>query len=184
MSVFIVGGPSNVGKTTAASAIAQQMGCTVLAVDDLARRSTAPALAFERDPATWTRPPPELVRLLINKGETLWPEVRTATSETLASRGTLVIEGEGPAPAAMATFRADDVRSAFIVELDGEILDRTLTSRSAAYRALPPAQRANVVAMNVGYGGWLVEECEREGQTWLPSQPWSTLRERLAEAWA
>jgi cytidylate kinase len=106
--VFIVGGPSNVGKTTAASAIAEQMGCAVLAVDDLARRSTASALAFERDPATWTRPPPELVRLLINKGEALWPEVRTATTETLASRGTLVIEGEGPAPAAMATFSADD----------------------------------------------------------------------------
>jgi len=182
--VLIVGGPSNVGKTTAASAIAEQMGCAVLAVDDLARRSTAPALAFERDPASWTRPPPELVRLLIQKGEALWPEVQTAITETLARRQTLLVEGEGPAPAALATFSGDEVRSAFIVELEGEVLNRTLTSRSAAFRALPPAQQANVIAMNVGYGRWLVEECERAGERWLPSQPWSTLRDRLMQAWA
>ena len=184
MPVFIVGGSSNVGKTTAASAIAEQLGCAVLAVDDLARRSTATALAFERAAATWTRPPQELVGLLIQKGEALWPDIRAAITETVARRGTLVIEGEGPAPAAMAPFRTDEVRAAFIVELDSDVLDRTLTSRSAAYRALPPVQQANVVAMNVGYGQWLIEECERAGQKWFHSQPWNTLRDRLAEAWA
>ena len=183
MPVFVVGGPSNVGKTTAAVAVGRTLGCDVFAVDDLARASTHPALAFERDDTTWARPPAELVQLLIDKGAALWPAVADRIARARSANESVIIEGEGPSPASVASCGPGALRGAFIVELEAAVLDETLRRRSAAYRLLPPDRQASVVAMNVGYGQWLKRACDDVGVPWLPSQPWETLTDRPSEAW-
>ena len=183
MPVLVVGGPSNVGKTTAASTIGQALMCSLFHVDDLARASSDPALAFERYENTWSKPPHVLCLLLIRKGEALWPELQSRIAASSAPDRTTIFEGEGPSPAALSGLRSLYVRPAFIVERDAARLHETLWSRSAKYRALPEGHRKNVVGMNVQYAEWLIHECEGAAMPYLPSQPWNTLSQRLARAW-
>lgn len=165
-------------------ALAEEMGCPVLSVDDLARASSDPALAFERDNAIWKQSPDVLCELLIRKGEALWPEIRRHVEESQAVGRTLIIEGEGPSPDLVNGLIAREmVRPAFIVERDAERLHQTLWVRSERYRVLPAWQRMNVVGMNLRYGEWLIEKCTEAEVPWLRSQPWNTLRARLASAW-
>ena len=183
MPTLIIAGPSNVGKTTAASALASDTGWPLLSVDDLALASAHPALAFEREETVWRHPPRVLCELLVRKGEALWPDVLEQIDSHGSPGQPIIIEGEGPWPDAVTGLNGHrDIRAAFIVERDPTTLDRTLRHRSKRFRALPAWQQSNVVQMNVLYGEWLIGRCEGVGVPWLASQPWSTLRNRLTVA--
>lgn len=76
--------------------------------------------------------------------------------------------------------------SVFVIERDGEQIDRALMSRPSAgadrYRALSPTERSTVCAMNVAYGKWLQSQATEFGYPWVPTQPWPTLPKRLRDA--
>ena len=183
MSVLVMAGPSSVGKTTAARRIGSEVGASIWSVDGLARDHSHPALAFEKDATTWAMPPEALCELLIAKGRALWPEIETFIRKCETQSRTIV-DGEGPEPEVVKQLPTDlGISAVFVVELDVRRLDRTLRERSIRYRLLPPAHQANVAHMNVCYGEWLVEECERVGLPWINSQPWATLAQRTIAAW-
>jgi len=183
MGVKLIAGPSNVGKSTVAASLVDGGGGRILHVDDLARRSSDRALAFERDPSVWSEPPDKLVQKLIGKGEALWPLIERWIYDAAQDGTPTIIEGEGPSPEHVVVLsREQDVQPVFIIEPSSERLFGTLHQRSRVFRELPPSHRSNVVEMNVLYGEWLRGECDRLDLPWLISQPWSTLRDRCAAA--
>jgi hypothetical protein len=183
-SVSLIAGPSSVGKSTVAAEIAIGRGAEIVHVDDLAKRSNDPAVAAERASDVWARSPGELKAMLVQRGEGLGPAIVTAIRRGLAGAHPVAIEGEGIHPSLVARFATEGVRAAFVVEADGARIHRTLWSRSQSFRELPQEHRANVVGMNLLYGAWLREECERLRHIWLSSWPWNTLSERVAAALA
>jgi hypothetical protein len=183
MHMSVIAGPSNVGKSTAARALAEMSGARVLEVDDLARRSTLAALAFERDPSVWSKAPATLSRFLVEKGDALWPQILDWIRTSLDAERPTIIEGEGPSPEHLHRARQDfELQAMFVIEPDPGRLHDTLTQRSRSFRNLPLTQQSNVIQMNVLYGEWLRQECERVGLPWTESQPWATLHARCADA--
>ena len=183
MGVKLIAGPSNVGKSTAATVLAQAGGARVLEVDDLARCSSDPALAFERDPTVWAQPPSALRDLLIGKGEALWPEIERWIAASASADRQTIIEGEGPSPSQLLRAAKDhDARAVFVVESNPRRLFHTVFGRSESFRRLPPLQQHNVTQMNVLYGEWLRDQCEVTSLPCLESQPWATLANRCARA--
>lgn len=70
--VYVLGGPSSVGKTTAAATIAGRLGAAHLQVDTLARAAQDPRVGFPAEAdGVWTLPAAQVCALLIQKGEAL-----------------------------------------------------------------------------------------------------------------
>lgn len=183
MHISIIAGPSNVGKSTVAAAIARVSGSRVLHVDDLSRQSDDPALAFERDSSIWQESPEDLRDLLVAKGTALWPDVETWIEASTQANLPTIVEGEGPSPEDVRSAQSTwHLRCVFIVETDPKKLDATLMNRSQSYRELPDDEKSNVVTMNVLYGEWLREECERLSLPCIGSRPWVSLPNRCRDA--
>jgi hypothetical protein len=71
--VYLLGGSSSVGKTTAAAVVAQGLGATHLQLDHIAQASPDPRVRrFQAGvDALWSLPATHLCDLLVDKGEAL-----------------------------------------------------------------------------------------------------------------
>jgi hypothetical protein len=184
--VYLLGGSSSVGKTTAAAIVAQRLGAAHLQVDAIAQASQDPRVRrFEADvDALWSLPAAHVCALLIEKGEALAAQVVAFIRRCSASAPITVVEGEGIHPSLARQHPASGLaRFAFVVEPEQTILFQTLTSRSARFRALPATHQHTVAATNWLYGHWLRRQAIRFGQPWIQSRPWATMPDRLLQAW-
>lgn len=182
--VYVLGGPSSVGKTTAAATIAGRLGAAHLQVDTLARAAQNPRVGFPAEAdGVWTLPAAQVCALLIQKGEALAQHLDATIVECASSWPITLLEGEGVHPRLARRHGSDRVRFAFVVEPDQAVLFATLATRSARFRALPPAQQHTVAATNRRYGQWLRQQAQQWGQPWIQARPWATLPDRLIEAW-
>lgn len=75
--VYLLGGSSSVGKTTAAATVAQRLGAAHLQVDAIAQASQDPRVRrFQADmDALWSLPAAHICELLIEKGEALAAQI-------------------------------------------------------------------------------------------------------------
>jgi hypothetical protein len=188
VGVYVIGGSSSVGKTTAAAVIAERLGARHLQLDTTAQASQDPRVRrFQAGvDGLWSLPATHLCDLLIAKGDALAPALDAMINQgSSGSSGSsiTVLEGEGAHPTLAQHHPSHLVRFAFVLEPEEAVLFQTLTRRSARFRALPAAHQHTVAAMNWLYGNWLRQQAQRFGQPWLESRPWTTLPDRLIQAW-
>jgi 2-phosphoglycerate kinase len=183
--VYALGGPSSVGKTTAAAAIAERLGAAHLQLDTIAQASQDPRVRrFQTGvDGPWSLPPAHVRDLLIQKGEALAAQLNTTISRCSSNSKVTIVEGEGVHPSLARHHAADLVRFAFVLEPDQAVVFQTLTRRSARFRALPAAQQHTIAEANRLYGQWLGQQARQCRQPWVESRPWSTLPDRLLQAW-
>jgi hypothetical protein len=183
--VYLLGGSSSVGKTTAAAVVADRLGATHLQLDRIAQASNDPRVRrfHVGVDALWNLPAAHLCDLLVDKGEALADPLHALILQCLSGLSTTIVEGEGIHPGLAPHHPVEQVRFAFVVEPEQAALFQTLARRSARFRALPEAQRHTVAATNWRYGNWLRQQAQESGQPWLASRPLATLPDRLLRAW-
>jgi hypothetical protein len=133
--------------------------------------------------ALWRLPATNVCGLLIQQGDALAAQLNATISRCASGSSATVVEGEGVHPSLAQHHAVDLVRFAFVLEPDQAALLGTLTSRSARFRALPAAHQRTVAQANRLYGQWLRQQAQRYRPPWVESRPWSTLPDRLVQAW-
>ena len=183
--VYLLGGSSSVGKTTAATALAERLGAVHLQLDSIARASTDPRVRRFAGGVDdlWRLPAAHVCDLLIRKGDALAATLHRLIGQCLASDSVTLVEGEGIHPSLAPHHPGDLVRFGFVVEPEEAVLFQTLAGRSPRFRALPHGHQHTVAATNWLYGCWLRQQAEAFGQPWVTSRPWPTLPDRLLQAW-
>ena len=127
-SVILIGGPSGVGKSRLAHALARRTASTVAQVDDLqtAIETLVPSerLPEYHVPATTylrTRSPEEIARAIEQLAVFFSPGVRGVIENRLESGTPTVLEGDFIAPEVAAEARSVGVRSLFLLGTEDEI---------------------------------------------------------------
>jgi hypothetical protein len=183
--VYLLGGSSSVGKSTAATVIAERLGAVHLQLDSIARASTDPRVRrFEGGgDDLWRLPASHICDLLVDKGNALAASLHTLIGQCLDGDSVTLVEGEGIHPDLAAQHPGDLVRFGCVVEPEEAVLFQTLARRSARFRALPQGHQHTVAATNWLYGCWLRRQAEAFGQPWVAARPWPTLPGRLIQVW-
>jgi hypothetical protein len=183
--VYLLGGSSSVGKTTAAAVIAERLGADHLQLDSIARASSDPRVRRFGVGADdlWRLPAAQVCDLLVHKGEALTATLHGLIGQCLAGDEVTLLEGEGIHPSLAPHHPGDLVRFGFVLEPEEAVLFQTLAGRSPRFRALPHGHQHTVAATNWLYGCWLRQQAEVFGQPWVASRPWATLPDRLLQAW-
>lgn len=197
--VLLIGGPSGVGKSTAAKEIAHRFEVSWLQLDDLRLalqwsqvRLPDPEdtrkLYFFDAPDVWQLPPERLRDGFIGVGEALSPAVAKVITNHLAIDESMVFEGDGLLPSLLA--RPDvqawnpsgRVRAVVVAPPDKETILANMLARG---RGIPGRSESELQA-NAGanwlYGEWLAVEACRFGVPVLGSEPRDTLGERIVVA--
>jgi hypothetical protein len=183
MRIVAIGGSASVGKSTAAPSVAALIGVeTVIHVDELSplvRASVPHPIDDAEDP--WTRPAPDLTSELVAWTAHLHAPIRSAVDRLLGVGG--VVEGEGVDPR-LGLGRSDRVRPVYVIEEDRERLRSTFEQRPSSERffALSEQDRMAVVELNYQYGQWLKRAAVVVSESWVPSQPWDSLPDRIINA--
>ena len=198
-AVLLVGGPSGVGKSTAAKRIARRCGADWLQVDDLrlaleASRVGLPhpddtrKLYFFAEPGVWRQPPEQLRDGFVGVGEALAPALAKVVANHVALAEPVVLEGDGILPSLLAhpevrRWNLDGrVRAVFVAAPDEEAILANMLARGRGVPGRAEAElRANARA-NWLYGQWLAEEAGRRGVPVLIPEPWETLADRIFAA--
>jgi hypothetical protein len=160
--VYLLGGSSSVGKTTAATVIAERLSAAHLQLDSIARASADPHVRRFAGGVDdlWRLPAAHVCDLLIRKGDALAATLlHTLIGQCLASDSVTLVEGEGIHPSLAPHHPGDLVRFGFVLEPEEAVLFQTLAGRSPRFRALPQAQQHTVAATTTG----AAKGCELSG---------------------
>lgn len=178
--VWLIGGPSSVGKTTACARLAEQLGASLLSIDKTFSGLTYPPRFHELLAAGDV---PGLLESLRQKEEKLRNVLDQKVKELREAPGLTIIEGEGWATGALANnLRHAEVSGAVVTECEPERMTSTLAQASKSFARLPVEQQETLVTVNVLYGARLTEEAQRLSIPVVQSFPMVTLQERLGEA--
>lgn len=195
--VLLIGGPSAVGKSTAAREIGRRYGVPWLQVDDLRlalqrSRVVLPDVAetdalyfFEETPGVRRLPPEHLRDALIAVGAAMSPAIEAVIENHVDQAMPIIIEGDGILPSLLARPSVQEravrgrVRAVFVVEPDERAI---LTNTAARGRGLTgwgeSEARGNARTMWL-YGQWLAEAARRVGIPVVSPRPWETLVTRV-----
>lgn len=185
--VLLIGGGSNLGKTTAAAQVAVELGAAHIEVDELRDELDGTSGDPFSTPDVWLRPVDELFQGLVESTSGIVGELVRLIERHAAGGGAAIIEGQGIEPNVLGLIDpGSDVRSVFVIEADPSRIATTLRGRDSAgaerYRLLSHVEQQAVIAMNVRYNEWLQAEAKQHGLPWVASQPWSTLAHRILGA--
>ena len=193
--VFLIGGHSATGKTTASKRLGLSLGVPWMMVDDLrlafqracvSLPKGTDSLYFDKKPHFWRRPPEELCDALIAVGEVMSAPLEVVIENHVDQDLPIVIEGDGILPSLLSRppviEREASVRAVFLVEPEeSAILDNTL-ARGRGYTAGRTQQESRNEARGRWlFGQWLAREAARYNLPVLAPRPWETLVERLTD---
>ncbi|HEV8638899.1 MAG TPA: AAA family ATPase [Chloroflexota bacterium] len=177
--VLLIGGPSGVGKTTAAAQVAQRLGAPWLQVDDLRLAMERSGVPVPNADAVGTFDAPGS---LVALGELLTPAIEVVIENHVDQRDPVVIEGDGilpslfDRPSVRARSTNGRTRAVLLYEPDEAALHANMQSRRRGLASRAHARK------NVLFGGWLRREAEQRGLPTVPARPWDTLTERILAA--
>jgi 2-phosphoglycerate kinase len=199
-TVLLIGGPSSVGKSSAAKRIARQVGADWLQVDDLRLALQASGISlpspddtrklsfFVETPDVWRLPPERLRDGFVGVGEALSPAVAKVVTNHLALADPMVLEGDGLLPSLLAHPEVrhwdtgDQLRAVFVAEpFEGMILANMLARERGTSGRSPEELSVNARASWL-FGQWLADEARRRHLPVVESQPLETLVDRILEA--
>ncbi|WP_181799178.1 P-loop NTPase family protein [Kitasatospora acidiphila] len=133
--VVLIGGTSNVGKSTVAQAIAERLGLDCLSTDGLARHPGRPWRTAEREvPAHvaehyGTLTVDELLASVLDHYERLWPRIEQLVTTYAAGEGPgLVLEGSALWPTRVATLTAPGTTAVWLTADDALLRTRIRTA--------------------------------------------------------
>ncbi|WP_405662629.1 AAA family ATPase [Streptomyces sp. NBC_01166] len=135
--VVLIGGTSNVGKSTVARAVADRLGFECLSTDKLARHPGRPWRTPE-----WEVPPhvaehygtltvDELIRSVLDHYERLWPRIEELITARAAEGGTgtgLVLEGSALLPVPVAELEVRRTAAVWLTADDAVVRARVRTA--------------------------------------------------------
>ena len=191
--VFLIGGHSYAGKTTATDRLALALGVPWMMVDDLRlafQRAcvTLPkgtsALYFDKTPHFWRRQPEEIRDALIAV-ELLSAPLEVIIENHVDQGIPIVIEGDGILPSLLSrpsvVERARMVRTVFLVEPDESKVLANMPVRGRHTEGMTQDELRNEARAKWLYGQWLAGEAARYNLPVIQPRPWETLVQRLLE---
>ena len=194
-SVFLIGGHSYSGKSTAAKRLALDLGVPWMMVDDLRLAfqrahvrlpKNTDALYFDTIPNVWQGRPEELCDALIAVGEVLSAPLEVVIENHVDQAIPIVIDGDGILPSLLSrppvVERAGAVRAVFLVEPEESAILANMPARGRHIEGMTQKELRNEAHTKWLYGQWLAREATRYNLRVMEPRPWETLVERLIEA--
>lgn len=180
-SIVLVGGPSGVGKSGLAHALAIETGSTVAQVDDLqtAIETLVPpdripdyhrlATTYQR-----TEDPEEICRATEQLASWFDPAVRGVIANRVESRTSTVVEGDFISPEVAAEARSLGVRSVFLLGSEADL--------RANFVRRDGDEQAGRAAISAALSRRLADRCRALGLPCLDARPFDTLLSRALDA--
>ncbi|MDQ3693460.1 MAG: hypothetical protein M3464_07515 [Chloroflexota bacterium] len=198
--VLLIGGPSGVGKSSAAKRMALRFGVPWLQVDDfrlalewsrvtLPRpEDTAALYFFAETPGVWRLPPQRLRDAFVGVGEAMSPAIAKVVTNHVATADPIVLEGDGILPSLLsrpdvrAFATGGRVRAVFVVEPEEDAILTNMAARGRGITEFTAAELRTHAMAKWSYGQWLADTALRYGMPVLESRPWATLVDRIVAA--
>lgn len=179
-TVLLIGGPSGVGKSSIAYALAHHYGINVWEIDDLVEALKA-LTGPQALPAVhrWSTGPDwkEVgiagnVDWLMQVSREVEAGLGAVVQNHLEAGVPVIIEGDFLSPEFTATFVGPAVRSLFIVEQDKAQIIENYMAREG------PEKQTYRADISAAYGQRIQQACERLGVPYLAARPWDTAVQR------
>jgi len=190
--VLLIGGPSSVGKTSAAKRIATISGASLLHVDDvwLALKHAiapkdSPLLHAQSTPDFWRRPATELMRWQRELAELVSSSLELVVATHLRQDDRIVMEGVWITPEFAARSAYEGVaarerrRAAFIIEDDATRIHETMLAKHGAFEHWTDVDRKGFAAMEAAYARWLRTQSIMRNVPIVDARPVGHLAERI-----
>ncbi|MET9531174.1 AAA family ATPase [Streptomyces sp. NPDC006649] len=171
--VVLIGGTSNVGKSTVAQVVADRLGFGYLSTDGLARHPGRPWRTPEQEVPEHvaehyaSHTVDQLISSVTEHYERLWPRIRELITEHAAGRragGGLVLEGSALRPARVAGLTVP--RTAAVWLTASEAVIRGRVRKAGRYREAADHERLlmdRFLARGVRYQALMLEDADRLG---------------------
>jgi len=193
--VLFIGGPSSVGKTSAAKRIATISGATLLQADDVwlaLKRAIdpkdSPLLHALSTPEVWRRPAAELVATKRELAELISSSLEFVVATHLWQEDRVVIEGVWITPefAARPVYHGvspgERRRAAFVIEDNASQIHEKMLAKRGAFGHWPDEDRQVFAAMEASYARWLRTQALMRMQPIVDARPVGHLAERILAA--
>ena len=198
--VLLIGGSSGTGKTTAATAIAKQLGTECAQLDDfrlvleqITAAAQQPALHFLEDPINAPiveqLSPEMLCEKLVDVALVMSKAIEIVIAHHVATERPLILEGDGLLPhlATQQHFVNLDVpprmvRFVLLYEPDESAVLANLKSRKRGLAQQPEAFQQRRARTAWLYGQWLHTEALRHNIPSIVPTPWQNLPARILAA--
>ena len=181
--MFVVAGPSGVGKTEVSYPLARHFGVAIAEVDDLFHAVEAattpeqhPALHFwQTHPEEVGSAPERILEIHLNTCRALAPSVASVIENHIQTKMPVVLDGDYVLPELVAGY-PNRVKSVFLFEDDPDQIVSNLRAREpdGGYHR----KRAEV---SVLFGRWLQRECTQLGLVSTAARPWETVLQRVVD---
>jgi len=182
--VFVVAGPSGVGKSRLSYPLARYFGVPITEVDDLFRAVEAattpdqqPSLHFWRThPEEAESAPERILKIHLDTCLAMTPSIAAVIDNHIETGMPVVMEGDYVLPELIARY-AHRVNAVFLIESDPGQIERNLRSREP-----DQAHQRKRAEVSFLHGRWLEDECARFGLTCVPARPWEDVLQRVIAA--
>ena len=194
-TILFIGGPSSVGKTSAAKRIATISGATVLQADDVwlaLKRAIdpkdSPLLHAGAAPDFWSRPVAQLVATKRELAELVSSSLEFVIATHLWQDERVVVEGVWITPefAARPVYHGVSVgerrRAAFVIEVDAAHIHETMLTKRGAFGHWSDADRRAFAAVEASYARWLRTQALMRNIPAVDARPVGHLAERILAA--
>lgn len=191
-TILFIGGPSSVGKTSAAKRIATISGATVLQADDVwlaLKRAIDPLdsalLHASSTPDFWRRPVAEIVATKRELAELVSSSLEFVIAAHLWQDERVVVEGVwitpefAARPAYHGVSAGERCRAAFVIEVDAAHIHETMLTKRGAFGHWTEADRKVFAAVEASYARWLRTQALMRNIPAVDARPIGHLAERI-----